>query len=267
MEEKQIEKTRMTLGEHLEELRKRIIYSLIAVALATSLCILFREPIIRWLMHPVIRAMAEQFPGEEIKLVLLSPAESFSLVVRICIIVALFLTSPFIFWQMWLFVSAGLYPHEKRYVRIFAPLSMVLFVAGVFFAFYVVTFWGVRFLLGIVPGDIFRPQFTGLRTLSFILRLALGFGIVFEMPLVMLVLDRLGLVGVEQFRKFRRHAILGIFIIAALFTPPDASTQVLMAVPMVLLYELGIILAKLRYGRRRDRKSETESSQGNEHSR
>ncbi len=248
MEEDEVEKTRMTLGEHLEELRKRIIYSLIAVCLVTALCILFREPIMRWLMQPVLRAVEQQFPGEG-RLILLSPAESFSLVIRICIVVAIFLTSPFVFWQMWLFVSAGLYPHEKRYVRLFAPLSVALFIGGVLFAFYVVTFWGVRFLLTIVPKDIFRPQFTGLHTLSFILRLALGFGIVFEMPLVMLALDRLGIVRTEQFRKFRRHAIVGIFIVAAMATPPDIATQILLATPVILLYELGILLTKFRFGK------------------
>lgn len=264
MVEVQVEKTRMTLGEHLEELRKRIIYSLIAVGLVTVLCITFNNPIIHWLMQPVIRAVAAQFPGEDIKLVLLSPFESLSLMFRICVIVAVFLASPFVFWQMWLFISAGLYPHEKRYVRIFAPLSVALFIGGALFAFYVVTFWGVRFLLTIVPEDIFRPQFTGLKSLSFILRLTLGFGIAFETPLVMLALERLGIVKVEQFRKFRKHAILIIFIVAALLTPPDPSTQILMAAPMMLLYELGILLARLRFGKHREETAESESSGKNQ---
>ena len=240
---------RMPLGDHLEELRRRVIYSVIAVGFALLVAILFRNVILRLLMKPVLDALREEFPGQA-SLVLFSPGESFVVILRVCTYAGIFLASPVVFWQLWKFVSAGLYPRERKYVHIFAPLTFLLFICGTLFSYFLVLRVAVHYLLRIGPQDIFRPQFNASQTLSFVVQLSFGFGLVFETPLVMLFLSKVGVAKPAQFRKFRRYAYLLIFIVAACLTPgPDIYSQFLMAIPMLGLYELGILLSLIRFSR------------------
>ncbi|NIP23897.1 MAG: twin-arginine translocase subunit TatC, partial [Phycisphaerae bacterium] len=179
-------------------------------------------------------------------------AAGFISYIKIAMIAGLLLTSPWVFYQLWMFVAAGLYPHEKRYVHIAAPFSAVLFVAGALFFLIVVAPLTLRFLVSFNQKALdANSQFTFQHYISFVSHLMLVFGLAFQTPTAIFFLNRTGLVSIAALNKSRKFVVLVIFIVAAMATPPDVISQVTLAVPLYILFELGILLSYLSSRRRR----------------
>jgi sec-independent protein translocase protein TatC len=170
--------------------------------------------------------------------------EAFFTYLKVSFFAAIFLASPYILYQIWNFISPGLYDSEKKYVIPFVLFSTIFFVGGSLFAYFVVFPFGFKFFLAFGT-DLIRPMLSIREYLSFSFRLLLAFGIIFELPILMFFLSRVGLVNSRTLITKRKYAILLVFIIAALFTPPDVVTQVLMALPLMLLYEASVWVVKM----------------------
>ena len=229
---------KISILEHFEELRARIIKCGIFVILA-SFCVYAFVPRIL----PVIARPAG-------KLVFIAPQEAFTAGVMLALWIGLFISLPFIFYQAWRFISSGLKPDERKYTLIFCPVSLVFFVAGAAFGYLVIMPIGMKFLLGFAT-EILTPMISVAKYISFVGTLVFCFGLVFELPLAALFLTKIGLVTPQFLSRKRRYAVVLIFIAAAALTPPDAVTQCLMAIPLLALYETGILFSKLSYRRNR----------------
>ncbi|HHV57791.1 MAG TPA: twin-arginine translocase subunit TatC [Firmicutes bacterium] len=225
---------RMTLVEHLVELRKRLI--IVAVALVATGAVAYT-------FAPATRAFFTR-PAGSIKLVYLSPTEALTTDIKISFLVGLLVASPLILYQLWAFVAPGLHSWERAQLWPLALASTVLFFAGAAFSYYAVLPLAIRFVLGFATPDL-QALFSYSRYISFVTSIILSFGLIFQLPLGVLFLARLGLVTAPGLRRSRRYAILVIFIVAAILTPPDVLSQILMAAPMVALYEISIWLAHL----------------------
>jgi len=172
--------------------------------------------------------------------------------IKIGLIAGLLLSSPWVFYQLWMFVAAGLYPHEKRYVNIAAPFSAVLFVTGALFFLIVVAPLTLGFLVKFNERILdVRSQFTFQHYISFVSHLMLVFGLAFQTPTAIFFLNRTGLVSIEALNKSRKFVILAIFVVAAMATPPDVISQVTLAIPLYLLFELGILLSYIATRRKK----------------
>ena len=179
-------------------------------------------------------------------------AAGFISYIKIALIAGLLLTSPWVFYQLWMFIAAGLYPHEKRYVHIAAPFSAVLFVAGALFFLIVVAPLTLKFLVSFNRRVLdVNSQFTFQHYISFVSHLMLVFGLAFQTPTAIFFLNRTGLVSVAALNKSRKFVVLTIFIVAAMATPPDVISQITLAIPLYILFELGILLSYISSRRRK----------------
>lgn len=237
----EIENIRMPLGAHLEELRRRVVYSIIAIVFCFILCWFFKVQILDTAKRPHKFVMEKV--GLSTELQVLSYQEGFYAYMKLCFITSVFLAYPFIIYQIWKFVSVGLYKKERRYVLLFLPISYVAFVVGGIFGYFLLIPFGLQFLIGILGPGI-QPIITMKEYVSFVFLLTVALGLVFQLPLIMLLLSKIGFVTPDKFITWRKYAILVIFIIAAIVTPPDPFTQSMTAVPMIVLYELGILIAR-----------------------
>src|SRR3954447_5577630 len=231
-----------TMGflDHLEELRKRIIYSIISVAVGFCLCWWKVERIYDFIQRPIMDALQKNGMSE--KLVYLNPTEPFNLYLKIAALAGLFLTSPFVLYQVWMFISLGLYRKEKRYVVPFMISTIALFSAGGFFGYRFVYPYALNFLIDF--GKQFQPMITIGEYTSLFLTVVLGMGLIFEMPILIFFLALMGIVSAGFMWKNFRYAILVIFIIAAIVTPTtDILNMCIFAAPMVVLYALSIGVA------------------------
>ncbi len=245
---------RMTFLEHLEELRKRIFYSFIAIVVAVIPAWMFSKEVFNLLAVPVARFLPE---GE--KLAFTGLADPFMLYIKVSFLTAIFATSPFIFLQLWLFITPGLYQKEKKHVVPFVLFTSLFFILGALFGYLIVFPWACRFFLSM--GGDFRPVITVNQYFSLALRVLLGIALVFELPTLVFFLSRLGLVTSRWMLKNFKYAVLAVFIIAAVITPtPDVVTQSIIAIPMLGLYGLSILIALVAEKRRK--KKEKESSEG-----
>lgn len=321
--------TRMSFGDHLEELRRRLLYALIGFVIAVVVCFNIGGAIIETLTTPYYIAMHEQ--GFDPRMVQLNPIESFVEYFKITMEFALVLSAPWILYQLWLFVAAGLYASEQRIVKLFAPTSIVLFVVGASFMVLIVLSGLLAFLINIstwfplpsqdnflyrwlapaaavkadatpvvlppvnvpvvaedptTPGDgdmwvnrrtrricvrydgevyyaalepasrqqFVEPFFSISEYLGFVVNLALAFGLGFQIPIVVVFLITLGIVPAEDVASARRFVLIGVLIFAAVLTPtPDIATMLLLAVPMYILYEAGLLVGRaMSGGRERD---------------
>ncbi len=225
---------KMSLLEHLEELRRRILTSLAAVAVAFVGCWAFREELAELLARPIYRVLPT---GS--RLVFLAVTDPFLLYFKMAALAALFAASPVLFYQVWRFVAPALYRREKRYALPFVACATLFFVAGGFFAYAVAFPFAVEFLLEV--GAAFEPMITADRYFRFLLYVILGLGLMFELPVLIALLARMGVVTPSFLVRNFRWAVLVIFVAAALVTPtPDVVNLCLFAVPTIALYLLGV---------------------------
>ena len=245
-----MDEKKLPLTAHLQELRKRLILSFVAIGIGFGACYALSKPLFDILAAPLMQVMP--VGGS---LIFTSVAEAFFTYMKVGFIGGLILASPFVLYQIWAFVAPGLYRHEKKYVIPFILLGSLFFALGICFAYYVALPMGYRFLLGYAT-DFIKPLPSIKEYLSFSIKFLLAFGLVFEFPVVLLLFARIGIIDAKAMAKRRRYAILLIFVFAAVVTPPDLISQVLMALPLIALYELSILLAKL-FGK----KPQTEPSQ------
>ncbi len=243
----------MSLAEHLGELRVRLIRVFIAVGVAAIVGWVFFDPVLGFLTRPYCQVPAEfRALDESCGLIATRVLEEFSVRIKIALVVGLFLAAPVVFHQVWRFITPGLTSKERRYTLPFVIGSVVMFVAGGAFAFYVIP-RGLRILLGIGGGQIVTLLSAG-EYFSFIMTTIVAFGLIFEVPLLLVFLSLLGIVNSDQLRRFRSYAIVANFFIAALITPTtDPVTMLFMAGPMVVLYETSILAARLIERSRRRR--------------
>ncbi len=233
-----------TLISHLLELRDRVLHAVIAVAVCFVPLAFFQNELFTLIAQPLIHKLPEGT-----SLIATSVVSPFMAPLKLTIIVALFIAMPYVLYQVWAFVAPGLYRHERRFALPLAVSSVLLFYAGVAFAYYVVFPLMFQFLASTTPVGV--KMMTDISNyLDFVLLLFFAFGVAFEMPVAVVLLVATGLVKVEALTRNRGYVILGIFIIAAFLTPPDAVSQSFMAVPMYLLYELGIVFARFAQRRR-----------------
>ena len=302
----------MSLGDHLEELRMRLIRALVGLVVGTVICLSFGTRIIKFIERPylklyetpdvkiqtsekektrklvedlfndtrqrladdpnapkvgpeteefVYRFCAEMFfalsndpnytfirqSTDQISharpLQILSPADGIISYIKISLMAGLILSSPWVFYHIWMFVAAGLYAHEKKYIHTAVPFSAVLFVTGALFFILIVAPLTLKFLVKFNEKAIgAASNFTFADYISFITMLMLIFGVAFQTPIAIFFLNRTGLVSIQALRKSRKFVLLGIFIIAAMATPPDVISQVTLGIPLYFLFELGIVL-------------------------
>lgn len=235
---------RMSLMEHLEELRRRILWSLVALGGAFFLCWGYAQEIFQFLAQPVYRVLP---PGK--KLAILGITDAFILYVKVAALAAAFLAAPFILLQVWKFVAPGLYRRERYWALPFVVLGSFFFVGGGAFAYYVAFPFAVQFLLGV--GQEFEAVITVERYFGFLLTVVLGLGLMFELPILIFLLSQIGIVTPRFLMRNFRWAVLIIFFVAAIITPtPDIVNMLVFAVPTIVLYLLGVAAAAL-VGRQR----------------
>ncbi len=242
---------RMSLGEHLEELRRRIIYSLYGVAAGAAVGLAFGRYVILAMEYPYKVALAKLGrPAEQ--LAVLSVGAGFDLYMKTALYCGLLLGAPWIIYQIWAFVSVGLLPREKQAVRFAVPFFVVLFLCGAAFFVFLVAVPALEFLIGFDHWLEVTPVVTLQSQVGFMAEMMIVFGLAFQTPLAILVLAKAGLVSMRGLRKYRRHVIVAITAFAAVFAPGDVISMFALAVPMWLLYELGVLLAWFLALRRRE---------------
>lgn len=230
---------RMPFTAHLEELRSRLIRILAAIGIGFLVSYAFKD----WLFKVITRPLAGVLPPNSFMIYTGMP-EAFFIYMKLAFFASLFLTSPYILYQIWKFISPGLYLREKKYVVPFILSSTTLFVSGVLFGYFIVLPPAFSFFVSF-SSDFLKPMFSLKEYLSLSLKFLLGFGVSFELPVFIFFMTKIGIVNARMLSRQRRYAILIIFIVAAILTPsPDAVTQTLMALPLMFLYEISIFVAK-----------------------
>jgi sec-independent protein translocase protein TatC len=307
----------MTFAEHLEELRTRLIISLVSFGVAFLVAFAFQNPLTRFFTQPyraavttinaslredwakaphvhapttadrldalvddleldkvLTKEQVEKLRGARresaetdapqlpLDLQGVGISETFASYMQVCMLVSALISAPILLLQVWKFIAAGLYDHEKKTVQRVLPWSLALFFVGFAFGFFGIVHFSVEFLVSYGDIDVVRPQVTVGSYFSLLWLLLLVMGLVFQIPLIMTVLASVGLVSPKWFRSKRRHCILAIFVIAAIITPPDYISQLIVAGPMLLLFEGGIFLAAGAEKRRAARLAEKDRNEG-----
>jgi len=254
---------KLPFTEHLSELRKRIIVSLVALLVGFLISFGYSEELFKALIFPLKFEIGFtlKYPFLSLvpskiqnpSLVFLAPAEAFWMHLKVAFVAGLVLTLPVIFHQLWKFVSPGLLVKERKYILPFVGSATILFFIGAGFCFLFVLPFAMSFLLTYKTGSM-TPMLSVGSYVDFCLKFILAFGAVFELPIVIVFLTRMGIVTPKALAKNRKYAVLAAFIIAAILTPtPDAFNQTLMAVPMIVLYEAGVLVSRLFVRRREER--------------
>ncbi len=224
----------MPFLDHLEELRKRLLWSIFSVVLVSIVAYFFSEHIMNFLLRP--------YPKEE-KLIFLAPTEGFIVHIKVAVFAGIVLSLPVIFYQLWKFVAPGLYKKERKYVPLIVFYSSFFFLLGAAFCYFIIIRYGLNFLLGF-GSDKLEPTIQIKEYLKFVTLLIMVFGVIFELPLLSFFLTKMGILTPEFMRSKRRYGIVTIFIFAAILTPPDVITQIFLAGPLILLYEISIWVSK-----------------------
>ncbi len=228
-----MEDKELTIVEHLNELRRRVIYILIAVAITSGAAYHFIDEILLFITTA----------GKIESLHFINPTEAFFVIIKLSVLVGAIAAMPFILYQVWRYVGIALKKAERKYLIYFGPVSFLLFMIGAGFAFRTVLPMAMRFLLSFSKDNI-EPMITINNYVSFLIKMVTAFGLMFELPLVILFLSKIGVVTPEALKKGRRYAIVIIFVVAAVLTPPDVISQIMLAVPILLLYEISILICK-----------------------
>lgn len=233
---------RMTFGEHLEELRGRLFKSILALLIAIVACMFFYQPLVTFITRPHFKAM---------ELLKIAPSESKFLsstytgpvvsMMMLTFIIGIFMASPIIGYQIWAFISAGLYKNERKYVLAFAPVSFALFCLGCFCGYIYLVPLALYSLASMLDLNVVSPQYSFSEYLSLVMKLTILLGAVFQMPLIMVFFSKIGLIAPSTYNKWRRAAVMFNVVFAALITPADVLTMLLVMVPLLLLYEVGVV--------------------------
>jgi len=242
---------KMPLTSHLEELRKRLVRILIAVGVAFLGCFAFKEELFRIVAQPLISVLPQ---GSY--MVYTGLPEAFFTYIKVSFYAGIFVASPVVLYHIWKFISPGLFPKEKKFVAPFVITSTLLFIGGVCFGYFLVLPSAYKFFLEFTT-DFLKPMLSMREYLTLTLKLLLSFGVIFEIPVFLFFMTKIGLVTPRKLARMRRYAIVVCFIVAAIITPtPDAFTQCMMAIPMVILYEVGILVSKLAVRKKDDADNE-----------
>lgn len=226
---------KMSFFDHLTELRTRIVWSLVPAGIGLLISLYFTTTVMRFLSSHL-----------KTELVFTTPTEAFWTYMKVAMIMGLFIAMPIILWNVWAFVAPGLHKHERKYAAPFVIIGSLLFIGGGAFAMLVVVPFAISFLVSFGQDQGLKPMITISSYIDFILKFTLAFGVVFEMPVVITLLSMLGVVTPQFLSKNRKYAILINFVIAAILTPtPDIVNQSLMAGPLIILYEVGIICSRV----------------------
>lgn len=233
------EDNKMSMTEHLVELRKRISRSLIALGVGFGVCYYFKDFVFYIITRPLVNVLEKNS-----RLIYTGLTEAFFTYMKIAFFASLIITSPFILYQIWKFISPGLLLKEKKYVVPFVVSSSLLFIGGVSFGYFIVLPPAFKFFVSF-NNEYLQALLSFKDYLSLFVTFLLGFGLSFQLPIFIFFMTKLGIVNPEILSKQRRYAILIIFIIAAILTPsPDALSQILMAIPLMFLYEISIFVSK-----------------------
>jgi sec-independent protein translocase protein TatC len=234
----------MSFMDHLGELRTRIMWSLAAAGVGLVIAFFITDPVMRFISRPLL--------GLKTELVFTSPTEAFWTWMKVAMVLAIFISMPALLYQVWKFVSPGLHEHEKKYAAPFIVVGSLLFLIGGAFAMLLVIPYASIFLVTFGQEKGWKPMITVSSYTDFVIKFALAFGVVFELPVVITVLALIGVVTPQFLSKNRKYAVLINFVIAAILTPtPDIINQTLMAGPLCILYEIGIICARLAVRKRK----------------
>lgn len=227
------------LKPHIADLRKRLVNSVLFLVAAFFICFNFYEPILEWMMVPAKEAL----PANS-QMVAMAIEETFFTALKVAFFAGFILSLPIIFWQMWMFLAPGLYDHEKKLIIPFVFFATMQFVLGALFAYYFVVPVGFAFLINFGSTVVTVLPSIGMYV-DFFTKLMIGFGLSFELPVIIFFLAKVGLVDDKMLKDFFRYAVVLIFIIAAILTPPDVISQMLMAAPLLVLYGVSIWIAKV----------------------
>src|SRR5271169_1438346 len=243
----------MSFLDHLEELRRRILYSIVAIAVGFFACWGYAEKIVGWMQKPIMEALKRNNMPQT--LVYLNPTDPFNLYLKVGALAGLFVACPVVLYQVWLFISPGLYRNEKRYVVPFMFSTIGLFLSGGYFGYKLVYPAALEFLIGY--GKQFQPMITIHEYTDLFLTVILGLGLVFELPVLVFFLALMGVISAGWMWRNIRYSILVIFIIAAILTPTtDILNMCIFAAPMVVLYLLSIGIAWLVHPKQRKARQE-----------
>jgi sec-independent protein translocase protein TatC len=242
------ENDKIPFTAHLEELRRRLVICCIATGIGFVIAYGFKEKLFEFLTIPLVREMRV---GD--KIIFTGLAEAFFTYMKVSFLAGIVIASPVIIYQFWVFVAPGLYEKERKYLVPIVFLSVIFFIGGALFCFFIVFPFGIKYFLSFST-DVIQPLISMKEYLSFTAKMILAFGLIFELPLVIVFLAKLGIVSVDFLRKNRKYAILLIFIVAAILTPPDVVSQILMAIPLMFLYEISIIGA-IFFGKKKEKKT------------
>ncbi len=234
----------MNFIDHIEELRGALLKALLGLGAGFAVSFFFISVFFKILTKPYLDLLVSLNVPLTSALRSLSPGDTFQMSMQAAFLVGLALALPWITYQLWRFVSPALYTHERRYVLIFSGSAFAFFLIGMAFCYFVVLPAAISFFYNYTVEMGIAPDWTISNYFDFVVTFLACFGVVFELPVAMAVLTWLGIASPEIFAKYRRHAIVIIFIIAAIFTPPDVASQLMMGVPMVILYELSIFASR-----------------------
>lgn len=234
----------MDLGDHLEELRYRLLMAVIGVAVGFAVCLYFGKALLGFLVRPYTKVVLAAGLAPQLQAIQLS--EQFLVYVRTSLVFGLILSAPWIFYHLWKFVSAGLYPKERRFIYAAVPASAVLFIAGAAFFILVIAPWVMAFFIRFDTGIDFIKVVPTLRSYTgFVLSLTLIFAAAFQMPIAIVSAERMGLISVSDLVRARKFVILALLIIAAIVTPPDVISQIALAAPLYALFEGSILVCRV----------------------
>jgi sec-independent protein translocase protein TatC len=245
-----VDDSKMPLLDHLIELRSRLLWSFLALAIAFGISLYFARPIFGFLVQPLLAS-------GQTKLIYTAIFEAFFVEIKVAFFAATFFSFPVFATQLWRFVAPGLYSKEKRAFLPFLLATPVLFITGASMAYFMAIPVALEYLLGFGGnvGGVEQQALPGVDNyLNFVMKFIFGFGISFLLPVLLMLLERAGIVTLEQLKSARRYAIVGAFAIAAVLTPPDVVSQLLLAIPLCILYELALIA--IWFTRRRRKKAE-----------
>ena len=241
------ENYKMSLTDHLMELRKRLVRSVIILLVGFGVCYYYKDYVFEIITRPLVNALPKNS-----YLIYTGLTEAFFVYMKLAFFASLIITSPFIVYQIWKFISPALHSKEKKYVIPFVFFSSLLFVSGVLFGYYIALPPAFEFFVSF-NNQYLQAMISFSNYISLFVTFLLGFGLSFELPVFIFFLAKLGIVNVQMLSKNRKYAILVIFIVAAILTPsPDALSQILMAIPLMFLYEVSIFVAKFAVKKKTD---------------